>query len=114
MQWVIEYYDEKVRETIDRWPLGVRAFYAKITERMKLFGPNLGMPFTRAFGKGLFEIRAFGKEGIGRAFFCTMREKRIIVLHAFTKKTARTPEREIRIAHKRLKELSRENQEESQ
>jgi hypothetical protein len=94
MPWVIEYYDEKVRETIDRWPLGVRAFYAKITERMKLFGPNLGMPFTRAF-------------------FCTMREKRIIVLHAFTKRTARTPEREIRIAHKRLKELSRETQEES-
>jgi phage-related protein len=60
----------------------------------------------------LFEIRAIGKEGIGRAFFCTMREKRIIVLHAFTKKTARTPEREIRIAHKRLKELSREKQEE--
>jgi phage-related protein len=41
-----------------------------------------------------------------------MREKRIMILHAFTKKTEKTPEREIRIAHKRLKELPRENQEE--
>jgi phage-related protein len=46
--------------------------YARITERMKAFGPNLGMPYTRPMGEGLFEIRAKGKEGIGRAFFCTI------------------------------------------
>jgi len=41
---------------------------ARITERIVVFGPNLGMPFTRSMGDGLFKIRAKGREGIGRAF----------------------------------------------
>jgi phage-related protein len=64
--------NENVQATIDAWPVGIRAFYARITERMCTFGPNLGMPFTDSLGQGLFEIRAWGKEGIGRAFFCTL------------------------------------------
>jgi hypothetical protein len=62
MQWKIEYYSEKVQLTVDAWPVGIRAFYARITERMKIYGPNLGMPMTRSLGNGLFEIRAIGRE----------------------------------------------------
>ena len=76
MTWTIEYYSEKVRLTIDAWPVGIRAFYAKTVDRMKIYGPNLGMPLTRAMGDGLYEIRAIGKEGIGRAFFCTVKERK--------------------------------------
>lgn len=105
MQWTIDYYSEKVRLVIDGWPVGIRAFYARITERMKIYGPNLGIPLTRPFGGGLFEIRAIGKEGIGRAFFCTFRGQRIIVLHAFIKKTDKTPHKELETARTRLKEV---------
>ena len=94
MDWEILYYDEDVQETINDWPVGIRAFYARVTERMIIFGPNLGMPFTQSMGKGLFEIRARGKEGIGRAFFCTIVDQRIIILHAFIKKSQKTPKRE--------------------
>jgi len=69
MDWEILYYNENVQELINAWPVGIRAFYARVTERMEIFGPNLGMPFTRSMGNGMFEIRARGKEGIGRAFF---------------------------------------------
>ena len=41
------------------------------------------MPYTRAMGDGLFEIRAKGQEGIGRALFCTVVGKRIVILHGF-------------------------------
>lgn len=95
MDWEILYYDEDVQETINDWPVGIRAFYARVTERMIIFGPNLGMPFTQSMGKGLFEIRARGKEGIGRAFFCTIVDQRIIILHAFIKKSQKTPKREL-------------------
>ena len=44
------------------------------------------MPHTRAMGKGLFELRMKGKEGIGRAFFCNRPNRRIMMLHAFVKK----------------------------
>ena len=69
MDWEIVYYNDDVQEAINAWPVGIRAYYARITDRMCLYGPNLGMPFTRSMGQGIFEIRAIGKEGIGRAFF---------------------------------------------
>jgi phage-related protein len=69
-------------------------------------GPNLGLPYTKAFGDGLFEIRARGKEGIGRAFFCTMVGKRVVILLGFIKKTQATPPDEIKIARKRMKEMN--------
>ncbi len=42
---------------------------------MKIHGPNLGMPMTRFLGGELFEIRAAGGEGIGRAFFVPSRNE---------------------------------------
>ncbi len=108
MKWHIEFYNGKVQETINGWPVGIRAFYAKIAERICQFGPNLGMPFTRSMGDGLFEIRAKGKEGIGRAFFCTVVDQKVVILHAFIKKSAKTPKKELSLAKKRLLEVRHE------
>ncbi|MFQ5598643.1 MAG: type II toxin-antitoxin system RelE/ParE family toxin [Nitrospiria bacterium] len=75
---------------------------------MVVFGPNLGMPFTRSMGENLFEIRARGKEGIGRVFFYTVVGHKIVILHAFIKKTNKTPRKELDIARKRLSEVRSE------
>lgn len=107
MEWEIDYYSDDVQKTIDDWPVGIRAYYARITERMLVFGPNPGMPFTRSMGQGLFEIRARGKEGIGRAFFCVVVERKIIVLHAFIKKSQKTPRKELEIARHRLTQVQK-------
>lgn len=90
---------------IDRWPVGILAGFARIARLMQEYGPDLGMPHTRAMGGGLFEIRAKGEEGIGRAFFCTLVGRRIVILHVFIKKTEQTPARELEIARARLKEV---------
>ncbi|MDM8551302.1 type II toxin-antitoxin system RelE/ParE family toxin [Desulfobacterales bacterium HSG2] len=84
----------------------MRAVYARITERIAAFGPSLGLPFTRSMGDGLFEIRAKGREGIGRAFFCTVIGSKVIILHSFIKKSQKTPAKELKIARKRMKEVS--------
>ena len=42
---------------------------------------------------------------MGRAFYCFMLGKRITVLHAFIKKTQRTPDRDLKLARQRLKEV---------
>ncbi len=52
-------------------------------------GPNLGMPYTRAFGEGLFEIRAKGREGIGRAFFA----RSLVAALSFCRALSRKPSR---------------------
>jgi phage-related protein len=108
MPWEILYYSEAVRRDIEAWSAGIRAMYARITERMQVFGPHLGMPFTRPMGEGLFEVRAKGKEGIGRALFCTTTGHRILILHAFIKKTPKTPRRDLELARRRLREVRRE------
>lgn len=62
------------------------------------YGPSLRLPHSRAFGDGLFELRPRGRAGIGRAFYCFMVGKRVVVLHAFIKKAQQTPDRELKLA----------------
>jgi len=90
-------------------PIGMKSYYAKLSERMILHGANLGMPFTRALKDGLFELRIKSREGISRIFFCTIKERKIVMLHGFIKKTEQTPNKELAIARKRLQEVQNAN-----
>ncbi len=109
MKFEVGYFNERVLAEIESWPTDVLADYARLIELLAEHGPNLRLPHSRAFGDGLFEIRPRGREGIGRAFYCFMIGKRITVLHAFIKKTQQTPDRELRLARKRLKDLESHN-----
>ncbi|HZZ91023.1 MAG TPA: type II toxin-antitoxin system RelE/ParE family toxin [Usitatibacter sp.] len=44
-------------------------------------------------------------EGIARVFYCTVVDRRIVVLHQFVKKTEKTPPKELEIARRRMKEV---------
>jgi len=79
--------------------------YLRYSDRMEVYGPDLGMPHTRAMGEGLFELRIKAPEGIARVFYCTMVGKKIVILHLFIKKTDKTPSKELEIARRRLKEV---------
>jgi phage-related protein len=105
MTYRIEYFNPSAQASLDSWPTGLKARYLALIVRMVEYGPDLGMPHTRAMGEGLFEVRAKAGEGIGRAFYCTLVGQRIVVLHGFIKKTDKTPAKEIKIARNRLKEL---------
>ena len=72
---------------------------------MGIFGPDLGMPHTRAMGQGLFELRLKAAEGIARVLYCTVVDRQIVMLHQFVKKTEKTPARELETARRRMKEL---------
>ncbi|MXX14705.1 MAG: type II toxin-antitoxin system RelE/ParE family toxin, partial [Gemmatimonadetes bacterium] len=86
-------------------PPGIRARYFLLTDRMEKFGPNLGMPHTRAMGNGLFELRLRAKEGIARVFFCTIVNRKIVMLHSFVKKSQQTPKRDLDSAIQRMREI---------
>ena len=113
MEWEITYYSEKVQQDILRFPPSVQARYFNLTDRMQKFGPNLGMPHTRALGGGLFELRLRAKEGIGRVFFCTLTsrvqssagKRKIVMLHCFVKKSYKIPKKELDIARNRQSEF---------
>src|SRR5580765_1420396 len=105
MAFEIEYFHPRVLAEIESWPVDVLADYARLAELLIDYGPSLRLPHSRAFGDGLFELRPSGRSGIGRAFYCFMLGKRITILHAFIKKTPQTPDRDLKLARSRLKEL---------
>ena len=105
MPYTVEYFHPKVADEIESWPVGILADYARLVELLMEFGPDVRMPHSRAMGGGLFELRPRGSEGIGRAMYCYVRGRRIVVLHAFVKKTQATSAHDLSIARKRMKEV---------
>lgn len=58
-----------------------------------------------AVGSGVAEIRIQDASGAHRVFYVARVADAIIVFHAFAKKTRKTPDREIQLGKKRLKEM---------
>jgi phage-related protein len=105
MTYSIRYYSADVLEQIFNLPNSLQARYILMTQRMIEYGPHLGLPHTDSFGGGLFELRLKGVEGIARVFFCTLVEREIVMLHSFIKKSQKTPDRELKLARLRMREL---------
>jgi len=105
MHWAVIYYSESLQQEILTMPAGFLGRYLRYTDRMEIYGPDLGMPHTRAMGDGLFELRLKATEGIVRVFYCTLIGKKIVILHQFIKKSERTPPRELTKARRRMKEV---------
>jgi len=106
MKWHVAFYRGVAEEILTDWPDSIKAKFSWTIEKLKAHGPQeLGMPYVKSLGKGLFEIRAQGHEGIGRALYCLLSNKELYILTAFIKKTQKTPVKEIDLARKRMKEL---------
>jgi phage-related protein len=50
-------------------------------------------------------MRLRGRDGISRALYVTVRDKRVVVVRVFLKKTRKTPRQEINLALRRAKEV---------
>ncbi len=105
MTFEVDYFHGRVLDEVQSWPVDVLADYARLLELLMVHGPSLRLPHSRAFGDGLFELRPRGRSGIGRAFFCFLSGQCVVVLHAFIKKSQQTPDNELKLARKRLKEV---------
>lgn len=65
----------------------------------------VGMPLCRPMSQGLWEVRTdLPSNRIARVFLC-LDEGVLVALHAFIKKTQKTPDDELALARKRQKEL---------
>lgn len=71
---------------------------------LETYGEYLGMPHVRRIGNGLYELRVRGVQEV-RAFFIFSANKAVVV-HVFIKKTQKTPQKEIDLAHNRIRSLT--------
>ena len=91
-EWILEF------EAKDRRVIG--ADIQKIE-----FGWPVGMPYCRPLGRGLWEVRSDISSGrIALILFC-VRDGEMGLLHGFVKKTQKTPQQDIDLALRRMKEL---------
>ncbi|HEY4172513.1 MAG TPA: type II toxin-antitoxin system RelE/ParE family toxin [Rhodopila sp.] len=69
------------------------------------FGWPIGMPLCRPLGTGLWEVRStLPSRRIARLLFF-VEGGRIGVVHGFIKKTQKTPEADLELGRKRMKEM---------
>ena len=69
------------------------------------FGWPLGLPLCRSLSGGLWEIRSSLPSRREARVLFGFHEGEMVALHAFIKKTQRTPQDELTLARKRLKAL---------
>jgi phage-related protein len=68
------------------------------------FGWPLGMPVIRKMEPGLWEVRSRLADQIARVLF-TVQGDKMILLHGFIKRSAKTPIADLRLARQRLAQL---------
>ena len=103
MPWKVVFANRNVEAGLLQLQPGFVARFIRYAERMEVYGPDLGMPHTRAMGDGLFELRLKAPEGVVRVFYCTSKDRQIVILHHFAKKSAKTPSKELALARERLR-----------
>jgi phage-related protein len=65
------------------------------------------MPLCRPMGDGLWEVRSdLPSDRIARVLF-SVQQDRILVLHGFIKKSQRTPDADLALGRKRMREFER-------
>jgi phage-related protein len=103
-------FHTKALECIREFPEKVRKDLGKAIFDLQK-GHSLTMPLSKPMPTvafGVEELRVKDESGIYRAFYFKKDKRGILIFHAFTKKTQRTPEHEIELAQKRLKEILNE------
>jgi phage-related protein len=98
-EWTVDFASAQVEADIV-------ARFLRFAERMQKWGPDLGMPHTRAMGRGLFELRVQAAEGIARLFYCPAPGRRIVFVHSFVKKTGKTPAGVLDLARRRMRQVA--------
>lgn len=94
---------DPVKDFILAQPSGVIAEILHVFKLLRELNIKLGMPYVRKVDKsGLRELRIRHSSDLYRIFYFAYIERKFVLLHAFLKKTAKTPEGDKEIALERM------------
>ena len=105
MTWTVTFYNSKVEQDTLALSASILANFLRIAELIEEYWPDLGRPHTAPLGKGLFEIRARGRQGIARSIFCTVKNREIVILLTVIKKSNALPKRTMNLVVRRQQEI---------
>lgn len=106
MRWTVHILNAGVEAEIEALPADMQARYLRLADLIEAHGlDRIGAPHVKHLDGKLWELRITGRDGIARVIYVTTAGRRVVVLHAFVKKTQKTPRQALETARKRLKEL---------
>lgn len=106
MTWIVELLDARVRDELEALPADMKARFRRIVELIQGHGlERMREPHVKYLEGPLWEMQMNGRDGISRAIYITAKNRRIVVVRVFVKKTQKTPRREIDLALERAKEI---------
>lgn len=101
--WRVHTLNETVDREFEQLPPEIQARFLWIADLIQQYGlPNVGMPYVRHVQGDIWEIRISGKNKIGRGLYVALKDRQVVVLRFFIKKTQKTPQKEIRTAQQRM------------
>lgn len=107
MDWRAVVLNDAVAAEIDALPVDIRARLTWIVKLLEANGPHrVREPYVKPLGEKLWEMRMKGKDGIARAIYMAATGRRLVILHAFVKKTEKTPRAVLDLALRRAREIS--------
>ena len=105
--WTVEVLNDQVAAEIDAWPMELRAALTRIIDRVESLGlERIGEPHVRHIDGKLWEMRPSGKHTEGRTLYVTATGRRVVIVLAFIKKTRKTPDRLVKLAHERARSIA--------
>lgn len=92
--------DKPVKEFIWKFDEKTVSKFVRLSDLLSELGPALSMPYSKKLNKELYELRIKGKNEIRILYY--FKGQKCYLLHAFLKKTRKTPLREIDTANQRI------------
>ncbi len=106
MTWTVETLGAVVDAEIAALPKDMQASFLRLAERIEAVGlERIGELHVKHLQDKLWEMRFGGRDGIARAIYVTAVGRRVVVVHAFVKKTQKTPSAALELAARRAKEI---------
>ena len=108
VKWEIEFYQDSqgdipVQDFICQQPPKVEAKIYRHIDLLQEFGLSLGQPYIEKLaGSDVWELKIRYSSNRYRILYFAFSGRKFILLHAFLKKTAKTPKNEIEIAQAQL------------
>ncbi|MFA6007118.1 MAG: type II toxin-antitoxin system RelE/ParE family toxin [Candidatus Shapirobacteria bacterium] len=104
MSYKVKFYvsyrgEEVIKKFIVKLDKPTYSKYVHLIDSLAIYGPNISFPYSRRLTKCLSELRTTGKNPVRLIY--TNINNIFVILHAFQKKTNKTPPQEIRTAESR-------------
>ncbi|MBO0906284.1 type II toxin-antitoxin system RelE/ParE family toxin [Jiella sonneratiae] len=106
VKWQVQFFDAGVQADLEAMSQDIMASFLRIVRLIESEGLHkMREPYVKHLEGPVWEMRMKGKDGIARAAYVAASGRRVVVVHVFSKKTQKTPRREIETALRRAKEV---------